>query len=93
MKKVNLFEELLQERNKQISSNELTSLLKNIWQKEDSKKERITQSLKELNNGNFNKLKFDEMETKNIFHKDTIKNICVRYQRLSDSLFFLASVR
>ena len=28
MKKVNLFEELLQERNKQISTNELTSLLK-----------------------------------------------------------------
>ena len=38
MKKVNLFEELLQERNKQISTNELTSLLKNIWTKEDSKK-------------------------------------------------------
>ena len=89
MKKVNLFEELLQERNKQISSNELISLLKNIWQKEDSKKERITQSLKELNNGNFNKLKFDEMETKNIFHKDTIKNICVRYRlRFLDSNLF-----
>ena len=89
MKKVNLFEELLQERNKQISSNELISLLKNIWQKEDSKKERITQSLKELNNGNFNKLKFDEMETKNIFHIDTIKNICVRYRlRFLDSNLF-----
>ena len=51
MKKVNLFEELLQERNKQISTNELTSLLKNIWNKEDSKKDRITQSLKDANNG------------------------------------------
>ena len=53
MKKVNLFEELLQERNKQISTNELTSLLKNIWTEEDSKKERITQSLKDTNNGSF----------------------------------------
>ena len=69
MKKVNLFEELLQERNKQISTNELTSLLKNIWTKEDSKKERITQSLNDTNNGSFNQLKFEEMETKNIFHK------------------------
>ena len=77
MKKVNLFEELLQERNKQISTSELTSLLKNIWTKEDSKKERITQSLKDTNNGSFNQLKFEEMETKNIFHKDTIKNICI----------------
>ena len=73
MKKINLFEELLQERNKQISTNELTSLLKNIWTKEDSKKERITQSLKTTNNGSFNQLKFEEMETKNVFHIDTIK--------------------
>ena len=63
MKKVNLFEELLKERSKQISTNELTSLLKNIWVKEDSKKERIIQSLKDVNNGSFNQLKFEEMET------------------------------
>jgi|TARA_A100001011_G_scaffold209584_1_gene217819 hypothetical protein len=89
MKKVNLFEELLQERNKQISTDELTSLLKNIWTKEDSKKERITQSLKDKNNGSFNQLKFKEMETKNIFHRDTIKNICVRYRlRFLDSNLF-----
>ena len=89
MKKVNLFEELLQERNKQISTNELTSLLKNIWTKEDSKKERIAQSLNDTNNGSFNQLKFEEMETKNIFHKDTIKNICVRYRlRFLDSNLF-----
>ncbi|RPH00248.1 MAG: hypothetical protein CBD13_003520, partial [Candidatus Pelagibacter sp. TMED153] len=86
MRKVNLFEELLQERNKQISTNELTSLIKNIWLKEDSKRERITQSLKDVNNGSFNQLKFEEMETKNIFHKDTIKKICVRYRlRFLDS--------
>ena len=75
MKKVNLFEELLKERSKQISTNELTSLLKNIWVKEDSKKERITQSLKDVNNGSFNQLKFDEMETKNIFHNETQSTI------------------
>ena len=63
-----VYQELLQERNKQISTNELTSLLKDIWTKEDSKKERITQSLKDTNNGSFNQLKFEEMETKNIFH-------------------------
>jgi len=89
MKKVNLFQELLQERNKQVSTNELTSIIKNIWTKEDSKKDRITQSLKDANNGSFNKLKFEEMETKNIFHKDTIKKICVRYRlRFLDSNLF-----
>ena len=64
------------------------TLFKNIWSKEDSKKERITKSLKNANNGSFNQLKFDEMETKNIFHKDTIKNICVRYRlRFLDSIY------
>ena len=89
MKKVNLFEELIHERNKQISSNELTSILKNIWAKENSRKERISQTLNDVNNANFNQLKFDEMQTKNIFHKDTIKNICIRYRlRFLDSNLF-----
>ena len=48
MKKVNLFEELLQERNKQISTNEFTSLLKNIWTEEDSKKEKIPQLISKM---------------------------------------------
>ena len=89
MKKVNLFEELLRERNKQISSNELKSLIKDIWDKEDFKKNRIAKSLNEKNNENFNKMKFEEMETKNIFHKDTIKSICVQYRlRFLDSNLF-----
>ena len=89
MKKVNLFEELLRERNKQISSNKLKSLIKNIWDKEDFKKNRIAKSLNEKNNENFNKMKFEEMETKNIFHKDTIKSICVQYRlRFLDSNLF-----
>ena len=86
MKKVNLFEELLRERNKQISSIELKSLIKDIWEKEDLKKNRIANSLNDKNNKNFNKMKFENMETKNIFHKDTIKSICVQYRlRFLDS--------
>ena len=89
MKKVNLFEELLREKNKQVGSNELKSLLKNIWEKEDSKNERIFRSLNDKNKDNFNKMKFEYMETKNIFHVDTIKNICVRYRlRFLDSNLF-----
>ena len=89
MKKVNLFEELLVERNKQISSEELNSLIEDIWSKEDNKTKRISNSLKDTNNDNINQLKFDEMETKNIFHKETIKKICVRYRlRFLDSNLF-----
>ena len=82
MKKVNLFEELIHERNKKISSDELKTLLKNIWSKDD----QIKKSLNEKNDEKFNVLKFDKMKTKNTFHQETIKKICVRYRlRFLDS--------
>ena len=82
MKKVNLFEELIDERNKEISSDELKTLLKNIWFEDD----QIKKSLNEKNDEKFNVLKFDKMKTKNIFHQETIKKICVRYRlRFLDS--------
>ena len=89
MRKVNLFEELLIERNKEISSDELKSILKKIWSNHDSKKDQIRISLNKKNNDKNNQLKFDKMESKNIFHKDTIKKICVRYRlRFLDSNLF-----
>ena len=82
MKKVNLFEELIHERNKEISSDELKTLLKNIWSKDD----QIKKSLNEKNDEKFNVLKFDKMKTKNTFHQETIKKICIRYRlRFLDS--------
>ena len=89
MKRIDLFEELLVEKNKEISSDELSSLLKDIWLKEDSIKDQIKKKLFKKNDSNFNKLKFDKMESKNIFHKNKIKKICVRYRlRFLDSKLF-----
>ena len=89
MRKVNLFEELLSERNKEISSDELKSIVKKIWNNHDSKKDQIMTSLNKKNDDKNNQLKFDKMESKNIFHKDTIKKICVRYRlRFLDSNLF-----
>ena len=89
MGKVNLFEELLSERNKEISSDELKSIVKKIWSNHDSKKDQIRMSLNKKNNDKYNRLKFDKMESKNIFHKETIKKICIRYRlRFLDSNLF-----
>lgn len=89
MKKVNLFNELIKEREKTINSNELDTIIKNIWSEEDSKKKQIIKSLNKRNNSKFNDLKFDKMESKNIFHQNTIKKICVRYRlRFLDSNLF-----
>ena len=85
MKKVNLFEELINERSKQITSEELRKALKSIWSKDD----QIKKSLNKKNDNKHNDLKFDKMKTRNIFHKDTIKKICVRYRlRFLDSNLF-----
>ena len=89
MRKVNLFEELLSERNKEISSDEIKSIVKKIWNNHDSKRDQIRTSLNKKNDDKNNQLKFDKMESKNIFHKDTIKKICVRYRlRFLDSNLF-----
>ena len=85
MKKVNLFEELINERSKQITSEELRTAIKIIWSKDD----QIKKSLNKKNDNKHNDLKFDKMKTRNIFHKDTIKKICVRYRlRFLDSNLF-----
>ena len=85
MKKVNLFEELINERSNQITSEELRTAIKSIWSKDD----QIKKSLNKKNDNKHNDLKFDKMKTRNIFHKDTIKKICVRYRlRFLDSNLF-----
>ena len=85
MKKVNLFEELINERSKQITSEELRAAIKSIWSNDD----QIKKSLNKKNDNKHNDLKFDKMKTRNIFHKDTIKKICVRYRlRFLDSNLF-----
>ena len=85
MKKVNIFEELINERSKQITSEELRTAIKSIWSKDD----QIKKSLNKKNDNKHNDLKFDKMKTRNIFHKDTIKKICVRYRlRFLDSNLF-----
>ena len=89
MRKVNLFEELLKERNKEISSSELKQLIKNIWTKDEAKKSQILKSLHKKNSQNYNELEFNKMESKNIFHKKTIRKICVMYRlRFLDSNLF-----
>ena len=85
MKRVNLFEELLIERGKEVSSKELMLSLQKIWSTND----KIVNELQQKNSESYNNLIFNKMETKNIFHKDTIKKICVRYRlRFLDSNLF-----
>ena len=89
MIKVNLVDELLKERNKDISSADLLYLIKNIWSNSKSYENSINDKLNRKNSNEFNQLDFDKMETKNIFHKNTIKKISIKFRlRFLDSQLF-----
>ena len=84
MEKVNLYKQLLSERNSSIESNNIDNFLKSIFERKD-----VKQSLNKKNNDSFNQLDFDKMETKNIFHLKNIEKICVKYRlRFLDSNLF-----
>ena len=84
MEKVNLYKQLIIERNRTIESDNIDNFLKELFKKVDVKK-----SLNKKNTNSFNKLDFDKMETKNIFHLKNIEKICVKYRlRFLDSNLF-----
>ena len=89
MKKVNLFEELLKQKHREIKSDDLKKHIEKIWNESDSIKSNNKISLSSSNDSSFNSLIFEKMETKNIFHLNTIEKICVKYRlRFLDSSLF-----
>ena len=84
MEKVNLYKQLLSERNSSIESKNIDNFLKSIFERKD-----IKQTLNTKNTDSFNQLDFDKMETKNIFHLKNIEKICIKYRlRFLDSNLF-----
>ena len=84
MEKVNLYKQLLSERNSSIESKNIDNFLKSIFERKD-----IKQTLNKKNTDSFNQLDFDKMETKNIFHLKNIEKICIKYRsRFLDSNLF-----
>ena len=89
MQKLNIHQELLKERAKNMDSNQLSEVLKKIWVEGDLKSTKIKDTLNSKNDNSYNSLDFDKMDSNKIFHEKTIEKICVDYRlRFLDTNYF-----
>jgi hypothetical protein len=87
--KVDLPKELLKLRNNNISEEEIMNQVFKILDKNETERTNIKDSLKSKPSTKINNLAFDTLESKNIFHINQIKNICIKYRlRFLDSNLF-----
>ena len=73
MQKLNIHLELLNEREKNTTSNNLSEVLKKIWAENDLKKSSLKNSLRLKNDTSFNSLNFEKMDSTKIFHEKIIE--------------------
>jgi hypothetical protein len=87
-------DKILQFRNKRISEKQLLEEVQNIFEIHESEDKHILKQLKvEGDETDFNNLKFDFLETSNIFHLSDIERICIDYRlRFLNSSYFKAEL-
>jgi hypothetical protein len=89
LNKVDLEIELLSERKKFKSENEILSEVKAILFNNDRERKEIAKHLKEKSSTKSNEFIFDLLETNKIFHLDQIKKVCIDYRlRFLESHYF-----
>ncbi|GGI57863.1 hypothetical protein [Winogradskyella haliclonae] len=89
LKKTNIEEKLQRLKTKKYSEDSILQDVKSILEKDNKKDERILETIKSGISTFSNEFEFDLLETKNIYHIDQIKTICVNYRlRFLDSKYF-----
>jgi hypothetical protein len=93
LKKKNLLVELQNLKKKMNSESELISQVKKILSENELERENIKSELSKKSSTNHNYFIFDELETKNIFHINEIKTLCVDYRlRFLSSHYFKGAI-
>lgn len=89
LRRVNIAERILHARNKRIPELELIETVREIFDQERAKEEKIMQALQEDLDFSTNHFEFDLMESSRIFHYSDIEKICIHYRLrfLNTSLF------
>lgn len=80
LEKTNLEVELLSARKKFMNEESLLAEIKNIFAKDEQKRQSIKEKLKTESSTKSNEFIFDLLETDKIFHIDNIKTICIDYR-------------
>ena len=93
LKKKNLLVELQNLKKKMNSETELITQVKKILIENEQERENIKRELSKKSSTNHNYFVFDELETKNIFHINEIKALCVDYRlRFLSSHYFKGAI-
>lgn len=89
LKNRTLVEELLMNRKKTLSEQQLLEEVYSILNQNEIERERISNNLKGESSTNSNDFNFSLLETQKIFHENQIKKICIDYRLrfLKSSLF------
>lgn len=89
LKKTNIEEKLHRFKSKTSREDEILEAVKEILNNDDLKEKRILETVNRGEAFNDNEFEFDLLETKNIYHIDHIKSICIDYRlRFLDSKYF-----
>jgi hypothetical protein len=89
LKNRTLVEELLMNRKKTLSEEQLLEEVYSILNQNEIERERISNSLKDESSTNSNDFNFSLLETEKIFHENQIRKICIDYRlRFLDSSLF-----
>ena len=91
--KVNIQQQLLKQRNKYISPEELLQQVHDVLAKDAKQEETIKETLSSGNNVEDNQFDVDLLETNRIFHLNDIKKICITYRlRFLESQLFKGEI-
>jgi hypothetical protein len=89
LKKTNIEEKLNRLKNKSITEDHILNAVRDILKNDDSKDERIVDTLQSGKSSDCNEFNFDLLATENIYHIEHIKTICIDYRlRFLDSKYF-----
>ena len=89
LKKTNIEERLQRLKRKENSESLILESVKSILKNDDNYDEKIIKTLNSGKSSNDNSFEFDLLETKNIYHIDQIKKICIDYRlRFLDTKYF-----
>ncbi len=80
LKKTNIEEKLQRLKIKQNSENSILDAVKSILKKDDNHDEKIIKTLNYGKSSYNNSFEFNLLETKNIYHIDQIKSVCIDYR-------------
>lgn len=93
LKGTNIEHKLQNIRNKKGDSEQILKEVRQILQEDALKESQITNELSSKNNVGSNDFDFDLLETKNIFHINQIKDICIDYRlRFLNSSYFKGDI-